>query len=159
MKGVGMWGVGAWALLALGVGALVRAATTPFGAPRLSSTHLHQPPQHPFTAFPDSLAIAVVSHDPFRASRRPAEVAYDPLRAASPAPSDAAPKPALVLAGIVWGTVPEAVLEGIPGIEGSRLVRVRDLVAGLRVKRIERDRVVITGMDTVWTLRVREPWN
>ena len=153
-----MWSVGAWALLALGAGALARAATAPIGAPSNSPTSL-QRPSHPRAAdYPDSLAFAVASRDPFRAARRPADVAYDPLRAASPAASEAAPKPTLVLSGIVWGAVPEAVLEGLPGIDGSRLIHERDLVAGLLVKRIERNRVVIAGMDTVWTLTVREPW-
>jgi hypothetical protein len=159
MRGVGMWGVGTWVFFALGVVVLARAATAPIGAPHLSSTILHQPQHASPKVYPDSLAPALVARDPFRATRRPAEVAYDPVRVALPVPSEAVQKPALVLVGIVSGTVPEAVLEGLPGIEGSRLVHVGDLVAGLLVKRIERDRVVITGMDTVWTLRVREPWN
>ncbi len=159
MRGMGMWSLGAWVLLALGAGALVRAATTRLAPSELSSTNLHQPPPPPQSAYPvESLSQVVVVRDPFRITRRPADVAYDPLRAASPATSDAGPKPTLVLSGIVWGAVPEAVLEGLPGYEGSRLVRVRDLVAGLLVKQIQRDRVVIAGMDTVWTLRVREPW-
>jgi hypothetical protein len=32
------------------------------------------------------------------------------------------------------------------------------MVGPLRVRRIERERVVIAGLDTVWTLTVREPW-
>ncbi len=159
MRGMGMWSLGAWALLALGVGALVRAATTRLAPSELSSTNVQRPPSPSPTAYHvGSLSQAVVADDPFRITRRPADVAYDPSRAASPATSEAVPKPTLVLSGIVWGAAPEAVLEGIPGVEGSRLVRVRDLVAGLLVKQIQRDRVVITGMDTVWTLRVREPW-
>ena len=49
-------------------------------------------------------------------------------------------------------------VEGIPGVEGSRVLRVGDVVSGLKVKRIEADRVVIVGMDTTWVLKVREPW-
>jgi hypothetical protein len=102
-------------------------------------------------------ATAIVSRDPFRIARRPTLPAYDPLRLAeqlAPPP----PRPALSLVGIVIGAVPSAVIEGLPGVEGSRVLRVGDVVAGLRVKQISRGRVVIAGMDTTWALEVREPW-
>jgi hypothetical protein len=72
----------------------------------------------------------------------------------APAP----PKPVLSLVGLVSGIEPAAVVEGLPGVEGSRVVRVGDVFAGLRIKQIDSDRVVIVGMDTTWVLRVREPW-
>ena len=100
---------------------------------------------------------AVASRDPFRIGRRPLLPAYDPLRLAeqlAPPP----PKPTLILVGVVNGLAPSAVIEGFPGIEGSRVVRVGDVVAGLQVKKITNDRVVIAGMDTTWVLGVREPW-
>jgi len=50
------------------------------------------------------------------------------------------------------------VIEGFPGVESARVVRVGDVVAGLRVKQIGGDHVTIVGMDTTWTLKVREPW-
>jgi hypothetical protein len=62
------------------------------------------------------------------------------------------------LVGIVTGVEPTAVIEGFPGIEGSRVVRIGDVVAALRVRSIRPTGVRITGMDTVWTLTVREPW-
>jgi len=102
-------------------------------------------------------ATAIVSRDPFRIARRPTLPAYDPLRLAeqlAPPP----PRPALSLVGIVIGAVPSAVIEGLPGVEGSRVLRVGDVVASLRVKEISRGRVVIAGMDTTWALEVREPW-
>jgi len=68
------------------------------------------------------------------------------------------PKPTLILDGVVNGVDPSAVIEGLPGVEGSRVVRVGDVVAGLQVKRITDSRVVIAGMDTTWVLEVREPW-
>jgi hypothetical protein len=64
----------------------------------------------------------------------------------------------LALVGLVAGIEASAVIEGLPGIEGARVVRVGDVVAGLRVKQIVSDRVTIVGMDTTWILRVREPW-
>jgi len=100
---------------------------------------------------------AVVTRDPFRPSRRPASVAYDPVtlaQALAPQP----PKPVLLLDGIAWTAGgAQAVLEGLPGVEGQRVVRVGDVIAGLRVRRIMMDAVVVTGMDTTWTLTVRKP--
>jgi hypothetical protein len=108
---------------------------------------------------PDSLVAALVGRDPFRIMRRPAPVAYDPLRIGQPeAPSP--PKPVLLLVGIVWdgGKDPTALLEGLPATDGPRVVRSGETVGGLRVKQVGRERVVIVGMDTVWALKVREPW-
>jgi len=100
-----------------------------------------------------------VSRDVFRSARRPSPIVYDPQRAAAPVEINQPPKPALALVGIVAGPEPTAVIEGFPGIEGGRVVRAGDVVSGLRVKRIDGDRVVIVGMDTTWVLKVREPWN
>ena len=113
----------------------------------------------PVEAHPDSLAAALVARDPFRVTRRPSNVVYGPLRLGQPA-TPVAPKPALVLVGIVWdsGRDPTALVEGLPGVEGPRPVRSGETIAGLRVKAIKPDRVVITGLDTTWTLTVREPW-
>lgn len=100
---------------------------------------------------------AIVSRDPFRFGRRPAVTAYDPVRLAQPV-APPPPRPQLILLGIVNGADPSAVLEGLPGVEGSRVVRVGDSVAGLQIKQIGTTRVVIVGMDTTWVLEVREPW-
>lgn len=104
----------------------------------------------------DSVA-AIVSRDPFRIGRLPATAAYDPMRLAQPV-APPLPRPQLTLFGIVNGSEPSAVLEGLPGVEGSRVVRVGDVVAGLQIKQISTNRVVIAGMDTTWVLEVREPW-
>jgi len=106
---------------------------------------------------PTESVAAVVSRDPFRVERRPVLPPYDPLRLAeqlAPPP----PRPALVLVGVMDGSSPSAVIEGMPGVEGSRVVRAGDVVGGLRVKMVRSKRVVITGMDTTWVLEVREPW-
>jgi hypothetical protein len=97
---------------------------------------------------------------PFRADRRAARVAYDVTAADEPpvAVPPATPKPTLMLSGIVWGGDPAAVLEGLPGADGPRAVRRRDRIGALTIRGIERDRVIVTGLDTTWTLRVREPW-
>jgi hypothetical protein len=100
---------------------------------------------------------AIVSQDPFRIGRLPAITAYDPVRLAQPV-APPPPRPTLALVGVVHGPDPSAVVEGLPGVEGSRVVRVGDVVGGLRVKRIGNDRVVMVGIDTTWVLEVREPW-
>lgn len=100
---------------------------------------------------------AITARDPFRVGRRPALPAYDPLRLAeqlAPPP----PRPALLLVGIVDGLNPSAVIEGFPGVEGARVVRVGDVVAGFTIKQVRWGQVRITGMDTTWVLEVREPW-
>lgn len=96
------------------------------------------------------------STTPFRASREVPTVRFGevPLPPAAPVP----PKPLLVLNGIVWGSVPAAVLEGIPGREGQVVLRLGESDGVFRVYRIERGTVVVTGLDTTWTLQVREPW-
>ena len=106
----------------------------------------------------DSLGHVVVARDPFRVARRPAPTAYNPIAAATPE-APPVPKPVLTLTGIVWGEVPEAVLEGLPGTDGPRVVRRAETIAGLRIRAIERSHVIVAGLDTVWTLTVREPWN
>ncbi len=101
--------------------------------------------------------MGIVSRDPFRLGRRPAVPAYDPLRLAEQlAPQ--APRPTLVLVGVLDGRPPSAVIEGMPGVEGSRVIRVGDVIGSLKVRAVSRGGVVITGMDTTWVLKVREPW-
>ena len=145
-------------LLGLGVVLAVRLAAWPLVHPILTSSaqSMTQQARPARPASLDSLARFVVGVDPFRLSRRPALVQYDPLRAQEQL-APPAPKPVLQLAGIVWegGTDPVAVVEGLPGTDGPRVVRVGDVVAGLRVQRISRDNVRIEGADTTWVLKVR----
>ncbi|HEU4648238.1 MAG TPA: hypothetical protein VFS33_04200 [Gemmatimonadales bacterium] len=108
----------------------------------------------------DSLLRAAAARAPFRSNRVAAAIAYDPDRPPQPGmpTPPPAPKPTLALSGIVWGTAPAAVLEGVPGVDGPRVVRAGESVGGLRVKRIRRDAIVVVGLDTSWTLKVRMPW-
>jgi hypothetical protein len=111
----------------------------------------------PTVRMPADSVAAVVSRDPFRIGRRPVLPAYDPLKLAeqqAPPP----PKPTFVLVGVLDGVTPSAVIEGFPGVDGSRVVRVGDVIAGFAVKGISAGRVIIAGMDTTWRLEVREPW-
>jgi hypothetical protein len=143
-----------------GVIAIVRLTVAPLVPVRLPVTTDVVPsvaaPRTARAIAADSVTL-VVARDPFRAARRPAFPPYDPLRLAelqAPPP----PRPMLLLVGVVNGTQPSAVVDGLPGVEGSRVMRVGDVVAGLRVKEIRNSRVVIAGMDTTWVLEVREPW-
>lgn len=101
---------------------------------------------------------AVVARDPFRFERRPSGVAYSPALEGAPPPPPRPPRPALAVTGIVGGPPWEALMEGIPGREGSTLVRRGDTLGGLRVGSITKDTVRISGMDTTWTLPLRRAW-
>ena len=147
--------------MAAGFAAVVAASITPIGNRVGANPDRPRPspsvPVRPYAA--DSLARVVIGRDLFRVSRRPSPVAYNAQRGAVPvADVPRPPRPVLVLVGIVAGSEPSAVIEGFPGIEGARAVRVGDEVSGLKVARIGKSDVRVTGMDTVWTLTVREPW-
>ena len=152
--------VTAWSCVVTGAGAVLWAAVGPAVAvPSIGPSRPFTPSHASTRSYPaDSLARVAVSRDAFRSARRAAVIAYDPQRAAAPADVDQAPKPVLALVGLVAGAEATAVIEGFPGIEGARIVRVGDVVAGLRVKQVVSDRVTIVGMDTTWILKVREPW-
>lgn len=125
---------------------------------RLSASTPHAPAGDPA---PDSLVAHAVRRPLFRADRRPAAQGFDPARAAQGTPETSAPpvdRPPLALSGIVWGSEPAAIVEGMPGAEGSTVLRRGESASGIRVARIEHTRVVLVGRDTVWTLEVREPW-
>lgn len=150
----------------LAIGALGLAAVARIiGAP-LVPVELHSSDGIPPAATPKDSArplmardavTAIVDRDPFRIGRLPAITAYDPIRLAQPT-APPAPRPQLMLVGIIDGAEPSAVVEGFPGLEGARVVRVGEVVDGLRVKAISGGRVTIVGMDTTWVLEIKEPW-
>jgi hypothetical protein len=94
---------------------------------------------------------------PFRLDHAAPQVRYgEPSRAA---PADGAvPKPRLSLRGLIAGETRQAVLEGIPGIDGQAVVKEGDTLAGLKVQRIGRMTVLISGLDTTWALKLEAPW-
>lgn len=144
-----------------GVALAIRVVLRPLAAtPSVTLPALHPVTSRRAAHVPlDSLTEAIVGQDPFRVARRPASLAYDPART-DQSPGQSTPMPVLSLTGIVWSARDEAsaVIEGLPGAVGARVVRPGDQIGGLRVRRIDRDRVVIAGLDNVWTLTVREPW-
>ena len=135
-----------------GARALLRPLA-PIGAPDAFAAAATSPD---FGAAPllDSLAPQLVARDPFRLTRRPAAVAYDPLRLAEQQ-APPAPRPALVLVGLVTGMDPTAVIQGLPGVDGPRVLRVGDQVAGIKVRKIVRDAVWVVGMDSTWVLTIK----
>ncbi len=107
----------------------------------------------------DSLGQVMVRAAVFRERRTLAQVAFDPVHAGgnqSPAPVAGPPRPAILLVGIAWSAAPVALLDGVPGVDGSRAMQRGDTAGGLRVRRITPREVVMTGYDTTWTLRIRE---
>ena len=154
-------GFAAWLLAASGLGGLAWSALAPLGSARpLGRTPAAPAPRAAVPPEPaESVAAAAVAHDLFRADRRAAAVAYSPTAPARPATAAAGPvRPALSLTGLVWGAVPEAVVAGVPGTDGPRVLRVGDAVGGLRLVRLTPHTAVIVGPDTLWTLTVRNPW-
>ena len=103
----------------------------------------------------DSLGRVIVSGNVFRADRSAATVRYG----STLPPDDLAARnrslPALELTGIVWARVPAAVLEGLPGSMGARVVQAGEQYGGLVVHNITRDTVWVAGPDTTWTLTLR----
>jgi len=106
---------------------------------------------------PESIVVAaarVAETDPFRIERKPASIAYRPdLEGVAPPPKPG--KPQLALVGLVGGG---ALLDGVPGHPATAIVHVGDTLAGLRIRRIGRDTVVVTGADTTWRLTLRQAW-
>jgi hypothetical protein len=99
-----------------------------------------------------------IANDPFRVSRRPATVAYSSaLEGLAPPPVARPPRPNFVLRGIVGGPPWSAIIDGIPGREGSVLLRKGDSVAAFVIRAVGRDSVIIKGADTTWQLTVKRP--
>lgn len=114
-------------------------------------------------ARPESLSTAaarLVQHDPFRLDRHPtatpfrAELAAVTPPVAPPRP----PHPMLLLAGVVGGPPWEALLDGVPGHDVGTLVKKGDVLGDLKIRSIERDTVVVQGVDTIWRLVLKHPW-
>jgi len=102
----------------------------------------------------------VAKTDPFRLDRRPTDVPFGTQAAAStpPAPGPNAAGPNLSLSGIVGGPPWVALLDGIPGHEGSALMRVGDTLGGIKVRAVTATTATISGFDTTWKLTVKRPW-
>src|SRR5437870_11499765 len=127
------WEFCATLLAMLGVVAIARAATSRTKSLPPLALSRGEPRFERSAPYPaDSLLLVTVQHDLFRADRHPSTVSYAPAQlavASQPSP----PKPALVLVGLVAGNQATGVLEGLPGADGPRVVRVGDVFSGLRI--------------------------
>lgn len=90
---------------------------------------------------------------------RPDRAAVDSAAAASSPMMGAPPpmmvRPPLILRGLVGGVPPEAIVEGIPGVEGAAVLRVGETIAGITLRTVRRDTAVLVAKDTTWKLTVR----
>jgi len=117
-----------------------------------------EPPQARASTGPVDLITLARRTTPFRLGRKPPPERYGaPPVSVAPPPSPV-PKPQLTLSGILWGREPAAIVEGVPGQEAPVVLRPGESIGPFRLIRIEAGRAVIQGMDTTWTLTVREPW-
>jgi len=160
MSGLTAWRAarGLAVLAALGGLGALGVALRPWPAPHLPGPVAAIAPPASAPLALGALDTALALRDPFRPARRPAAAVYDPAPAPVVPPEPPPPKPALVLTGLLWGPAPTAVLEGVPGTDGPRVLAAGDTLGGLRVRRITAHSVLITGMDTTWLLTVRHPW-
>lgn len=155
-----------WALttLAIAWGILGWGRAIPSAEATPSVVTSAPPAPHLVSSAALSAAVAeTVENDPFRLERRPAAVPYGPepliggvpLPTGVPSPS----RPELAISGIIGGSPREALIEGIPGRQGSVLVRQGDVVGDFRIQAIEHDTVHIEGADTTWKLTLKQPWS
>jgi hypothetical protein len=109
-----------------------------------------------------TLVTRIADADLFRLARHPSAIAYRPgvdPNAPAPPPPPAPPKPPLAVAGIVGGPPWAALLDGVPGHDGSVLVHPGDTLAQLTVRAVRPGQVVITGIDTTWRRALKSTWH
>jgi hypothetical protein len=100
---------------------------------------------------------AVIEGNLFRADGAPTEdQSAPPVMSVLGAPL--APKPQLILRGILGGPPWNALVEGVPGRDGVVVLRSGEQSGGLTVRAIRNDTVIVAGFDTTWTLTIRRPW-
>ena len=111
---------------------------------------------------PDSLEAAVdeiADRNLFRPERASAEKqqnAQPMMPMAMPQPPSA--KPHLVLRGVLGGPPWDAIIEGVPGREGSVVLRAGQSLGGITVRAVRRDTTYARGFDTTWVLTMARTW-
>ena len=109
---------------------------------------------------PEDSLLTAVDHirdeDVFRTAREPADGAGAPLIGA--VMSQPQIKPPLVLKGLVGGTTVQAIIEGIPGVDGAAVMRAGEAVMGIRLRAVRGDTAILVSKDTTWKLTVRRLW-
>ena len=109
----------------------------------------------------DFYAETIAENDPFRLANKPSDVRFDPrvepgvAPVASPVVS--APRPQLVVRGIVGGPPWQAIVDGIPGQPPGTIVSPGSNFDKFVVRAVSRDTVVVQGADTTWKLTMIRP--
>jgi hypothetical protein len=146
-----MWGI-TCALVALGAFVLVQGSAASAraewvaGAPAL--------PRMARAASADTLQAAaedIIDGNLFRADRSSAEAAITAVPATIGVPT-VSTKPRLVLRGMLGGPPWDVIVDGVPGHDGALVIRVGQTAAGLTVRALRRDTVIVRGFDTTWAL-------
>jgi hypothetical protein len=78
-----------------------------------------------------------------------------PLSSPNPAAMARPVRPPLLLRGITGGPPWQVVLEGVPGRSGHLVLRSGDEIAGLKIRAVVHDTVIIRGPDTTWRLTMK----
>lgn len=101
----------------------------------------------------DRAATRTAEHDPFRLERRPASVAFSttPIGPAVPQ-APAAPTIHIALQGTIGGPPWQAILSGVPGHDGTTIVRSGDTLGGIAIRRVSRDSVIVRVKDSTWAV-------
>lgn len=108
----------------------------------------------------DSALGGIVDRNPFRPQRKPSPIRYQPggSTIAAEVPEPEPVRPTFILRGIIDAQEPRAVIEGFPGTNQPIAVRAGEQRGAFRIEEIAKNRVVITGPDTTWTLELKPPW-
>lgn len=145
-----------WMLLtAAAGGCAIRAAVHPLElpSPAVPAAMVVVPPAGAI-AVPESVVASAIRQAGFRSART-----LSAVRRSSPS-SDGAmadpSKPLPRLVGLVLGHPSTALITGVPGEAGTRILTQGDTAGGLRIRSISPHRVIVAGFDTAWTLRPPE---
>jgi hypothetical protein len=150
------------ALLALAAGAIEARHRSAQLWAAASPTLLSVVAVVPARPAPDALESAVeeiTENNLFRPERASAEQhksAQPEMPMAMPQPPSS--KPHLVLRGVLGGPPWDAIIEGIPGREGSAVLRTGQSLGGITVRAVRRDTAYARGFDTTWVLPLARSW-
>ncbi len=146
----------AWLLAISGFAAAVRAGSVALVVPDDAKAAVVAASDHPAPSRSlDSAAQFVIARDLFRLGRRPGSGRYNPALLQQPNVPSTAARPQLVLRGVVVSDTASALIEGFPGLDGARLLRIGDSMAGIKVIAISRSQIRVAGRDTTWTVPLR----
>lgn len=106
---------------------------------------------------PDSSVRLLAHRNPFRLHRSRATRRFGESVQQAPAEVAASPPPELTLVGVV-GPPWVALVEGLPGRQTAVAIVQGTGVDDFMIEAVRGDTVVITGLDTTWTLIPKVTW-